>query len=675
MCGIVGVLDPKRTRPTDESERLVARMADAMITRGPDAAGAWVDEQAGVAFGHRRLSILDLSDHGAQPMRSADGRHVLTYNGEIYNHREIATELASAGVAMRGHSDTEVLVEAIARWGLDATLDRIDGMFAFGLWDRHERTLTLVRDRMGEKPIYWGLLGNGEMVFASTLHAIRRHPAFDRSVDRNALALYFRHKYVPAPWSIYEGVHKLEPGHLVTIGEDGEPGEPTPYWSLFDVAARGETFQGTPGEAVDELDRLLRRSVQDRMVADVPVGAFLSGGIDSTAVVAAAQLESADPVRTFTIGSASADFDESDHARAVARHLGTDHTELTVTDSDARALVDELGGIWDEPFGDSSQIPTMLVSELARRDVTVALSGDGGDELFLGYNRYSWVPAIWSRVGGLPLSVRRAAAGAGRNVPVPWWDKAGRAIPASRRPRMLGLKVTKALGVLDAPTQEDVFHRLTSHWSDPWGLVKGSSEMGTVHTDSGRWPRTDDFVEHMALVDAVTYLPDDILTKVDRATMSVSLEGRIPLLSRDIVEFAVSLPTEMRRHDGRSKWPLRELVGRSVPTDLMDRPKAGFGVPLADWLRGPLRDWAGDRLNNTTIADIIDRDLVLSAWNRHQSRRENEAYKLWDVIAFSAWCESSVDGPTVRTVANCAGRPRNPAEAERRERGGDDGDR
>lgn len=644
MCGIVGVLDPRHDRDSLDAARLVGHMADAMAARGPDASGTWVDQHAGVAFGHRRLSILDLSDHGAQPMNSADGRYVITYNGEIYNHGEIAADLASVGVALRGHSDTEVLVEAIARWGVAATLDRIDGMFAFGLWDLYERRLTLARDRMGEKPLYYGTLGNGEMVFASTLDALRRHPNFDRPVDRNALALYFRHKYVPAPWSIFDGINKLDPGHSVVIGPDGRVGEPEPYWSLFDLVARGLTFEGSPDEAVDELDRLLKESVQQRLVADVPVGAFLSGGIDSSAVVAAAQQVSTGPVRTFTIGSASADFDESNDARAVASHLGTEHTELKVTDADALALVERLGHVWDEPFGDSSQIPTMLVSQLARRDVTVALSGDAGDELFLGYNRYTWVPAIWRRIGGVPVGVRRDGASVGRRVPAPWWDLAARVVPAPRRPRILGLKVAKVLDIADSPNPEDVFHRLTSHWADPARLVRGATEPPTIHSDPGRWPASSGIVEHMAAIDAVTYLPDDILTKVDRATMSVSLEGRIPLLGRDIVEFAVGLPVDMRLRGGVSKWPLRQVLSRSMPAEMVDRPKTGFGVPLADWLRGPLRDWAEDKLSADSVAELLDADLVRATWEQHQSGRSNEAYKLWDVLMLGEWSRRRPEG-------------------------------
>lgn len=639
MCGIVGVLDPRRDRAAAESDRLLDHMAQAMLTRGPDASGVWADQEAGIAFGHRRLSILDLSEHGAQPMHSADGRYVLTYNGEIYNHAELTHDLVRAGARLRGHSDTEVLVEAVSRWGVPATLDRVDGMFAFGLWDRDERRLTLARDRMGEKPLYYGTLGNGEVVFASTLDAIRRHPGFDRPVDRNALALYFRHKYVPAPWSIFQGINKLEPGHLVAIGRDGTIGEPEAYWSYFDAVARGVTFDGSPQDAVDELDRLLQDSVRRCMVADVPVGAFLSGGIDSSAVVAAAQRVSSSPVRTFTIGSASADYDESSDARKVAEHLGTEHTELMVTDADALATVERMGAIWDEPFGDSSQVPTVLVSELARRDVTVALSGDAGDELFVGYNRYVWVPAIWKRLDRVPGPVRRATASLGQRVPVPWWDRSARLLPAARRPRMLGLKVAKVLDTADSPNPQDVFHRLTSHWKDPEMVVPGSTEPPTVHTDPGRWPRVTGIVEHMAAIDAVTYLPDDILTKVDRATMSVSLEGRIPLLSRDIVEFAAGLPVEVRLRDGVSKWPLRQVLARSVPVEMFERPKSGFGVPIEEWLRGPLRDWAESLLGGAAVGEYLDEDVVGQAWHEHRSGRRNRAYELWDVLMFSSWCE------------------------------------
>ena len=639
MCGIVGLLDPKARRSAEESGRLLDLMAAAMVPRGPDADGVWVDEKAGIGFGHRRLSIVDLSDHGAQPMESADGRYVITYNGEIYDHRDVAADLVQGGVRLRGHSDTEVLVEAIARWGVAAALERVDGMFAFGLWDRRDRVLTLARDRMGEKPLYYGTIGTGEVVFASTLDALRRHPGFDGEVDRDALALYFRHKYVPAPWSIFKGVSKLEPGHAVTVDADGSVGDPSAYWSYLDIVGRGVTFDGTGQDAVDELDRMLRRSVRARLQADVPVGAFLSGGIDSSTVVAAAQQVSSAPVRTFTIGSEATDYDESCDARRVADHLGTDHTELIVSEADALDTVDRLGAIWDEPFGDSSQLPTVLVSELARRDVTVALSGDGGDELFLGYNRYSWVPAIWDRIGAVPVGVRAAAAKVGERVPATWWDRSAALMPVSRRPRMLGLKVAKVLDILDAQNAECVFHRLTSHWKNPDRLVRGATEPPTIHTDPARWPTTSGIVEHMAAIDAVTYLPDDILTKVDRATMSVSLEGRIPLLSREIVEFAAGLPVGIRQRSGVSKWPLRQVLGRSVPAELFERPKSGFGVPIEDWLGGALRDWTETHLRGPAVREYLDPSVVLEAWDEQRSGRKNRAYDLWDVLMFSAWCE------------------------------------
>ncbi len=639
MCGIVGLLDPRRGRPEEVSRRIVEDMASRMVPRGPDGSGSWVDAAAGVALGHRRLAILDLSPAGAQPMESADGRWVLTFNGEIYDHAELAADLDAAGVRRRGHSDTEILLEAVARWGLRAVLDRIDGMYAFGLWDRRERRLTLVRDRMGEKPLCYGHLGSGEFVFASTLDVLRAHPDWDRPVDRDALSLFFRYKYVPSPWSIFAGVRKLEPGCAVTVAADGTVGPVEPYWDFLQLVEDTQTFGGSPEDSVEELDRLLRRSVRRRMVADVPVGAFLSGGIDSSTVVAVAQQESSVPVRTFTIGSTVADFDESSDARAVAEHLGADHTELVVTESDSLAVVERLGAMYDEPFADSSQIPTYLVSELARRQVIVALSGDGGDELFAGYNRHVWAPAIWDRLDGVPRPLRSLGASVLGRVPPDWWDAAARVLPSSRRPRQVGLKVSKVLGVADAVDRIDVVRRLVSHWQDPSALVRGADEPPTLLSQPERWPDRLDPVGAIAAVDAVTYLPDDILTKVDRATMAVSLEGRIPLLDRSIVEFAISLPTSTKVRDGRSKWPLRQVLGRYVPTELVDRPKSGFGLPIEQWLVGPLRPWAESHLFSPAVRDTLDVAAVQRAWCDHTAGRRNEAYQLWDVIMFSVWCE------------------------------------
>lgn len=637
MCGFTGLIDPSRSRAKHQTVAIVRRMADAMEARGPDASGTWVDEATGVAFGHRRLSILDLSEHGAQPMISADGRFVIAYNGEIYNMEELAAELDAAGVRRRGHSDTEMLIEAIALWGLRSTLDRIDGMYAFGVWDRSEHKLSLVRDRMGEKPLYVGQIARGEVVFGSTLDALRQHPGFDRPVDVDALALFLRYKYVPSPFSIHTGINKVPPGCIVEVSAGGAISAPEPYWSFLDLVSSGP-IDRSPQEEVDELDRLLRRSVRRRMVADVPVGAFLSGGIDSSTVVAIAQQESSTPVRTYTIGSDHSDFDESSDARVVARHLGTDHTEVVVTESDALAVVEHLGAMYDEPFADSSQIPTRLVSEFARRDVTVVLSGDGGDELFAGYNRHVWVPAIWSRVGRLPSVVRHMSARAGRAVPPLWWDRAAMMLPPARRPRQLGLKVGKVATVIDAADQHEVFERLVSHWQRPTDVVLGSAEPLTVVTDPRAWPRTGGIVEHMTALDAVTYLPDDILVKVDRATMSVSLEGRVPMLDRSIVELAARMPTSTKLHGGLSKWPLRQVLARYVPPSLTDRPKAGFGLPIEEWLRGPLAGWAAERLFSEVSRQYFRQEPLRDMWDDHRSGRRNAAYELWDAIMFVEWC-------------------------------------
>jgi asparagine synthase (glutamine-hydrolysing) len=640
MCGVVGMLDPRRRRTSADSERLLEMMADAMTHRGPDGCGVWTDPGSGIGFGHRRLAILDLSPAGHQPMGSAGGRFVISYNGEIYNHRELAAELSDRGVRFRGHSDTEILVEAFDQWGVRPTLERADGMFAFAVWDRRDRQLVLARDRFGEKPLFYGRLGSGDIVFGSTLDALRRHPEFDRDIDLDALALYFRHKYVPAPWSIYAGISKLAAGHVLTIAADGTIGDPEPYWSYFDIVERGVTFAASDREAVDHLDELLRRSVRRRMVADVPVGAFLSGGIDSTTVVAAAQAESGVPVRTFTIGSAVADYDESQAARAVAKHLGTDHTEQIVTGADALAVVDRLGSMYDEPFGDSSQIPTFLVSELARSHVTVVLSGDAGDELFGGYSRYLSVPGLWRCCHPIPLPVRRAGARALGTVPPGVWDRAARVVPRNRRQHQVGLKVTKALQVVRASSPHDAFLRLVSHWPEPERLVPGSQEPPTVHTDARRFPRTAGIVEHMMAVDGVTYLPDDILAKVDRATMAVSLEARIPLLDRDVVEFAAGLPLSMKIRPGSSKWVLRRVLDRYVPLALVDRPKAGFGLPIDDWLRGPLRRWAEELIASAAVRDHLDAGIVEHVWATHQSRRRDHAYELWDVLMFATWAQA-----------------------------------
>ena len=641
MCGILGIVDPDASRPLDGLAALIEDMARPIRWRGPDDHGTWINDDGSVAFGHLRLSILDLSDAAAQPMRSPSGRMVITYNGEIYNHAEIRAELVNLGCRFGGHGDTEVLLAAVEEWGLADTLERLDGMFAFGLFDRVDRTVTLVRDRLGEKPLYYATMGR-EVAFASGIDPLRAHPRFDGELDREALCLFLRHKYVPSPLSIYSSIRKLPPGTSVVIGADGAVGEPIPYWDMFAVAERGaaEPFGGSDVEAVDELERLLDISVRRRMVADVPLGAFLSGGLDSTTVVASMAKQSDRSVQTFTIGSAVADFDESTDARRIAGHLGTDHHELRVDGAEALAVVPQLSQIYDEPFADSSQIPTFMVARMAREHVTVSLSGDAGDELFGGYNRYVQVPSVWRRLSKVPMPARRAAASLALAIPPSGWDRAGGVLPARVRPRMLGLKMAKLAEVAALAGPDEMYHRLVSHWDDPSIIVRGGREPLTTHTDRGRWPALDDIVSRMMAIDAVTYLPDDILVKLDRATMAVSLEGRVPFLDRAIVELASTLPLSMKIRDGRTKWIVRKLLERSVPTSLTDRPKSGFGVPIETWLRGPLRGWAEELLfGSDAVGEHLEIGPIRHAWDQHQSGSRNNAYRLWDVLMFASWWE------------------------------------
>jgi asparagine synthase (glutamine-hydrolysing) len=640
MCGIAGVLDPRSDRGDDDLRALVADMAEAVASRGPDARGEWADPGVGIGLGHRRLSIQDLTDAGSQPMVSADGRWVVAFNGEVYNHQELAADLRAQGVSFRGHSDTEVLVEAVAHWGLATALEACEGMWAVALWDRTERELTLVRDRVGEKPLYYGTAGRA-VVFGSGLDALCRHPHFDPTVDPDAVCGLLRYKYVPAPLSIYRDARKLPPGCTVTVTADGRMGDPEPYWSYAAVvgAGAGAPFAGSVDEAVDELERLLVSGVARRLVADVPVGAFLSGGIDSSTVVAAMGAVATGPVSTFTIGSADAGFDESGDARRVARHLGTRHHEFIATADDALSVVDRLPAIYDEPFADSSQIPTFLVSELARSHVTVALSGDGGDELFGGYNRYRWIPGIDRRLRRFPLGARRAATRVAGRIPAERWDRLGRVLPDRVRPRQLGLKVEKASSVAALSGPAEMYLRVVSHWPDPAAVVSDGRDPDVLARRPHRWPQLDDVTGQMMAVDMLTYLPDDILTKVDRATMAVGLEGRVPFLDRRIVEFAASLPMAMRSSDGESKVVLRRLLDRHLPRHLVERTKTGFGIPLDAWLRGPLRPGAADLLAGADAAEWFDPVVLRATWSEHVGGRRNHGYRLWDVLMFLAWMD------------------------------------
>jgi asparagine synthase (glutamine-hydrolysing) len=632
VCGIAGFIDDSGAG-AGELEAQVLRMAAAIAHRGPDDAGAWVDERCGVALGHRRLSILDLSPLGHQPMTSASGRFAVSYNGEIYNYRELRTELAQRGAHFRGQSDTEVLLAAVEQWGFVPALERFNGMFAIALWDREERQLLLARDRFGEKPLYYGVAGK-TLLFASELKAMRVHPSFRGEIDRGSLAQFLRFTNVPAPRTIFTNVWKLPAGCWTSFrAETKDLLPPSAYWSMVDVALEGERnrFTGSEEEAVQELDRLLRSSVRARMVADVPLGAFLSGGIDSSTVVALMQAQSERPVRTFTIGFNEAAYNEAIAAKAVAAHLGTDHTELYVTSEEAQAVIPRLPTLYDEPFADPSQVPTFLLAELARRDVTVALTGDGGDELFGGYSRYAWAESLWRWMSPVSSRGRRLLA-----------DALSRA-PASRMDRYLGYqgrlggKVQKLARILRASDPDALFLQYLSAWSDP-GPIVGVVEPGHPLLNEQR-PPLSDFVERMMCTDAALYLPDDILVKVDRATMGVSLEGRVPMLDPAVAEFACSLPRPLKLRGRKGKWALRKVLARYVPTKLFERPKMGFGVPVGAWLRGPLRPWVEAELDEARLkrAGFLDGAAIRRMWRQHLDGDGNLDAELWAVLMFQAW--------------------------------------
>jgi len=644
MCGFAGFLGAFAGSSSSEWPEVLRRTGRAIAHRGPDDAGIWTDAGANVGLAHQRLSIVDLSVAGHQPMVSASRRYVIVFNGEIYNHLDLRELLGNAEWDWRGHSDTETLLAGFDVWGIAGTVERAIGMFAFAVWDNASRKLTLCRDRLGEKPLYYGWQGD-TFLFGSELKALKAHPAFRAEIDRNALALLMRHSSIPSPYSIYQGIHKLLPGTLLTVSLQDRNAPPRRYWDARQVVADGlaHPFMGSPDEAVDALDILLRDAVAKQMIADVPLGAFLSGGVDSSTVVALMQAQSSRPVKTFTIGSHDQGFDEAVHARAVARHLGTDHTELYVTPQRALDLIPGLPTLYDEPFADPSQIPTFLVSQMTRQHVTVSLSGDGGDELFGGYNRYVLARQLWSKFSRLPRGGRVAL---GRMIvaisPQGWNRLLGplqSLLPIGLAQANIGDKLHKGADVMAARTPADLYRMLVSHWLDPAALVLGATEPATVLTETDLQPQTDDFVHHMMALDLLTYLSDDILTKVDRAAMGVSLEARVPLLDHRVVEFAWSLPLDYKLRNGVGKWPLRQLLYRYVPKELIERPKMGFGVPIDSWLRGPLREWAEDLLDKSRLRQegYFDPAPIRGKWDEHVSGKRNWQYHLWDVLMFQAW--------------------------------------
>ena len=642
MCGITGFIESFSGNHV-ELETRVRRMVDALIHRGPDDGGAWVDVAIGMALGHRRLSILDLSPEGHQPMVSASGRYVISYNGEVYNFAELRSELEIAGAKFRGHSDTEVMLAAFEEWGIEKAVQRFVGMFAFALWDRVERHLTLVRDRLGEKPLYYGWCDK-TFLFGSELKALCAHPLWRGDINQAVLASYMRYGYVPLPHSIYLGICKLLPGTWLKISADDPPGHmpvPITYWSAREVAMQKPLTDLSDAAATDALDSLLRQAVGRQMISDVPLGALLSGGIDSSTIVALMQCQSSEPVRTFSIGFAESDYDEARYAKLIAAHLGTDHTELYLSAEEARGVIPRLPEIYDEPFGDSSQIPTHLVAALARKHVTVALSGDGGDELFGGYNRYFWGRSIWNRIGKLPQGMR---SGVGRMMTAlspTEWDRIGTLLPQRLRQPTLGDRIHKLASVIDIDGPDELYRRLISQHREPGLLIVGADETSIwADAEAAAFGRSD-ITERMMFHDLVGYLTDDILTKVDRAAMAVSLETRVPLLDYHLVEFAWRLPLAMKIRNGQGKWLLRQVLDRYVPHELIDRPKQGFGVPIDTWLRGPLREWAEELLDEDRLRreGYLHPAPIRKKWDEHLSGRRNWQYWLWNVLMFQAWLE------------------------------------
>ncbi len=642
MCGIAGYIDFSANATSSELTEVATAMANRLHHRGPDDHGVWNDTHHGVALSFRRLKIIDVSNGGHQPMVSHSGRYVLVYNGEIYNYRDLRHELIEAGVQFRSTSDTEVLLEAIAHWGIKDALCRCNGMFAFALWDRQEKILHLARDRMGKKPLYYARMGN-YFLFGSEIKALSAHPAFKKDIDRNALALYLRYCYVPEPFSIFKNTFKVLPGGLLTISYKENLNSDL-YWNSESVisTALSQPFTAPETEAKTKLHDILLDAVRLRMIADVPLGAFLSGGIDSSTIVALMQTLSDNPVKTFTIGFHENGYNEAKHAAEVAKYLGTDHTELYVTPKEAMDVIPLLPQIYDEPFSDVSQIPTYLVSQLAKQHVTVALSGDGGDELFAGYNRHRWVPLFWSRFGRLPSALKQPILKLMTSLSPQRWDQCVK-IVALALPKLMKLpnpgdKLHKLAHMLQHDQPEKMYLDLISSWKEPQTVV-----LNAIEPDLSKTPGIDfpDLTHKMMYFDMIRYLPGDILTKVDRASMGVSLEARAPLLDYRVVEFAWQLPLDLKMKNNHGKYLLKEVLHRYVPAKLIDRPKMGFGVPVGQWLRGPLRDWAEDLINPNRLREqgFFDVASIQQKWREHLSGHRNWQYELWNVLMFQAWLD------------------------------------
>ena len=649
MCGIAGYLGGDFTN-TSLNKSILISMADQLKMRGPDSSGIWLDASSEIGFAHRRLAIVDLSTAGHQPMDSQSGRYSITYNGEIYNSVQIRNELTKAGLEpkWRGHSDTETILAGFDAFGIESTIKRVKGMFAIAIWDREHQELSLVRDRVGEKPLYYGWQGLGSkrtFLFGSELKALKRHPSFVNNIDRSALALYMRYCYVPTPYSIYEGIKKLEPGIILTVSLKQNAYRSKKYWDALDVVTAGakNPFNESKNEITNNLDDILKKTISQQMMADVPLGAFLSGGIDSSVVTALMQTQSSSPVKTFTIGFEETGFNEAEFAKSVAEHLKTDHTELYVSSENAFNVIPNLPKLYCEPFSDSSQIPTFLVCSLAKEAVTVSLSGDGGDELFCGYNRYIFADKLWKALGLIPGRGRKLIGSAIENVSSRTWNKAFSIIDWMTPRKINGIswgdKLKKGAGVIGSENLNELYMQLVSNWQDPSSVVIGSSEYpGRFSTDNFLLSELDDITKMMA-VDMLSYLPDDILVKVDRAAMGVSLETRVPFLDQDIFEFASKIPLDMKLKNGVGKSILRDLLYRYVPKDLIERPKMGFGVPVGVWLKGPLRDWAEILLDESKLQQqgFFRVDIIRTMWSEHIAGTRNWQSQLWAVLMFQAW--------------------------------------
>ncbi|MCW8409265.1 asparagine synthase (glutamine-hydrolyzing) [Legionella sp. PATHC035] len=636
MCGFAGVLS--RVDWSGMSEKVLTAMCESLAHRGPNDRGIWYQAEAGIGLAHTRLSVVDLSPAGHQPMVSASGRFVIAFNGEIYNHLNLRERLKIN--TWRGHSDTETLLAGFEAWGIEETIKNSIGMFAFALWDKLSHTLTLARDRAGEKPLYYGWNDN-TFLFGSELKALKIHPHFREELDEGALALFLRHNYIPAPHSIYRNVSKLLPGTFLQLSLENPQPMIKSYWTLAGIST-AESFKGDERDAVDELERLTKDAIAQQMIADVPLGAFLSGGIDSSTIVALMQAQSTRPVRTFSIGFHEKQYNEAAYAKSVAEHLGTQHTELYVSTEDALAVIPRLPFLYDEPFSDSSQIPTFLVSELAKQQVTVALTGDAGDELFCGYNRYKMTAQFWGKINKIPPPVRKAAAKLIKNFSPMTWDRFASVLPLLGRYPQTGLKLHKGAHVLRSVNAQEAYRTLISHHETPYSLLTAEGAEPNTFMDENLVHFTGlGEISKMMAMDFISYLPDDILVKVDRAAMGVSLETRVPFLDHRLIEFAWSLPLSMKLKDGQTKWPLRQILYRYVPRELIERPKMGFGIPLSDWLRGPLQNWAETLLDEQRLHQegIFNSQPIRDMWKQHLSGKGNFSALLWNILMFQAWWE------------------------------------